>query len=158
MAAKVTVFPRYLCPSCGVGLVADFPRWGGWALCPSCGSPGRPPSTVRIIAAPPAPALEVMPEELGRPGGLLPPRPPSHPARTRIHRPARVVGTAQWIASTGLFVSAFLLLVSYLDRKGIHMAVFGTLAAAFCVGLIVLRWLSRRGTGDGVGGDGRAAR
>ncbi|QEH32560.1 hypothetical protein OJF2_10370 [Aquisphaera giovannonii] len=156
MAAEVIVHPPYTCPACGERLEAAAPGWSGWLLCPRCGSPGLPPAGVRIAApsGPPAPAPggtngPAPAEDAGAPASPLPlPLPrdgaSSRPARPRPRRPARAIGTARWIGSSGLAVSAFLLLVSYLDRKTLSMAVFGGLAAAFALFLAVLGWMSRR--------------
>lgn len=47
------------------------------------------------------------------------------------------------IASTGLFVLAFLMLVAYLDRSSHNLAIFGILTVIFLLVLVRLRTSSR---------------
>ena len=47
------------------------------------------------------------------------------------------------IASTGLFVSAFLMLIAYLDRSSHSLAIFGSLTVIFLLALLRMRSRSR---------------
>jgi hypothetical protein len=51
-------------------------------------------------------------------------------------RRANSSSASRLIVSTGLFVSAFLLLVAYLDRSSHSLAIFGTLTVIFFILLL----------------------
>jgi len=57
-------------------------------------------------------------------------------------RPSTSSSATRLIVSTGLFVSAILLLVAYLDRSSHSLAIFGTLTVIFLI--LFLRMPRRR--------------
>jgi hypothetical protein len=61
-----------------------------------------------------------------------------------VSPPAPRSSAPRLIVSTGLFVSAFLLLNAYLDRSTQSMALFGTLTVVFLVILLRIRLSGRQ--------------
>ena len=148
MATETLIYPRYSCPHCGVSLEARIDRWQGWVSCPSCGGAGLPPERVRIRTRerrrhessgqlpPEAKAIERNHGLSHEPTAWVPASPPRQPSSPASSAP-------RLIASTGLFVSAFLMLVAYLDRSTHNLAIFGCLTVISLLALLRIRSRSR---------------
>ncbi|MGO9599500.1 MAG: hypothetical protein ACLP7Q_16045 [Isosphaeraceae bacterium] len=155
MATESSWQLAYPCPHCQIMLEPPEDLWQGWVRCPRCGQPGLPPkglqhalvskhtigsvdraasgtegrSPVAIASAPViAPGAGSRPEEPS-----WTPRPAGDGLRSRSSSSAWLL-----IAGTGLVVSAFLLLVAWLDRSLYSSVVFGSLTAIFLVALLSL--------------------
>ena len=145
----------YPCPHCQIMLEPPEEPWQGWVRCPRCGQPGLPPkglqhalvrkhtigsvdraasgtegqSPVPLSSAPvTAPGAGSRPKE-----SSWTPRPAGDGLSPRSSSSAWLL-----IAGTGLVVSAFLLLVAWLDRSLYSSVVFGSLTAIFLVALLSL--------------------
>lgn len=135
----------YSCPQCRILLEVPNTSWRGWLLCPDCGLPCLPPEQLtpiqpikRSVARQPEVPQNLVPEQAG---ALNEPAPMVKPS---VPRAGQVTSsnTPRLIIPTGLFVSAFLLLVAYLDRSSHSMAIFGTLTVIFFI--LFLRISHRR--------------
>ena len=65
------------------------------------------------------------------------------PSSTPRRRRSTASGAPRVVASTGLFVSAFLLLIAYLDRSQSRLAIFGGLTVIFLLALLRLTTTTR---------------
>jgi hypothetical protein len=131
-------FPvTYPCPSCGEPLEAITDEWQDWMRCPSCGRAGRPPLP-RRAARPAEDVLYIGTFSTG-PGspngngssdryGPIGYGPGGFPA-TDMPDPAAGSGSGRRVA-IGLmfFLSAFLALVSVVQRNPTQAGVFGFVA------------------------------
>lgn len=151
MPREFSVNPSYSCPGCSALIQARDERWRGWVRCPRCGTPALPPDRVPAPQpAEPAARLSAAPEN--GPVILIEGAPTASDSLVRkaltppVPEPRSTA--ALLIVSTGLFVSAFLLLNAYLDRSVQSMSLFGTLAVVFLIVLVRLRMVrSRREAG-----------
>ncbi len=145
MATRLSDDENYVCPRCQALLAVPEKPWRGWLLCPRCGFPSLPPQRLTVSrsrrrsAEREAQALQVEIPEEGR--SLRGTAPSSHPSLSRVGK-SNSWSSARLIISTGLFVSAFLLLVAYLDRKPHNLAIFGGLTLIFFI--LNLRMLRQR--------------
>jgi hypothetical protein len=145
METETSASSCYPCPHCRALIGIGPERWRGWVLCPECGRAGLPPeaavrypafghrvegsSPTHLTGSPNSQNSAVSPAPVPVPSATLAPRPaPSNASRV--------------IASTGLIVSLFLLLVAYLDRSSQSSAIFGFLTVVFF--LLLLRLPRRR--------------
>lgn len=164
MTAENSSVLAYPCPHCQIMLEPPAEPWQGWVRCPQCGQPGLPPEGLRLAlrrkrttasgdqAAPKTEGQSQM--TLSSTGAVAPgagsrlkepswtPRPPGDGLRKRSVSSAGLL-----IAGTGLAVSAFLLLVAWLDRNLYRMMTFGGLAGLFLVSILTLP-RRRKGTHD----------
>ena len=139
--------PSYSCPHCRALLGPCLERWQGWVTCPSCGGAGLPPERVTIVTR-----FERMPLT----GGKLAPEAetdgrskgpsrspdtwtPSSPRR----RSSPASSAPRLIATTGLVVSAFLMLIAYLEHSNHSLAIFGSLVVISLLVLLRIRTTSR---------------
>jgi hypothetical protein len=134
VATHLIVGASYVCPHCQALLEVPDKPWRGWVLCPDCGLPCLPPERLslpqsrrRSVARQPEVPQVLAPEQTG---SLKEPAPMVKPSVLRA-RQANSSSASRLIVSTGLFVSAFLLLVAYLDRSSHSLAIFGTLTVMF---------------------------
>jgi hypothetical protein len=146
MATEITMHPGYACPHCHVLLEACQQHWQGWVLCPRCGLPGLPPeqlrarkTTHRPIARPSSPGEE--PSQ--KIDGLLSKPAPLVRSPSAGKGRSSVSSAPLLIVSSGLFVSAFLLLIAYLDHRTQSLFLFGTLTIAFFLILVWMRFSGR---------------
>src|SRR5208337_3245439 len=135
----------YSCPHCQVLLEVPDKPWRGWVLCPDCGLPCLPPerltlphSRKRSVARQPQVPQDLVPEQTG---ARKEPAPMVKPSVPRARQSTSSSAT-RLIVSTGLFVSAILLRVAYLDRSSHSLAIFGTLTVIFLI--LLLRMPRRR--------------
>jgi len=145
VATHLIVDSSYVCPHCQASLEVPDKPWRGWVLCPDCGLPCLPPerltlprSRKRSVARQPVVPRDLVPEQTG---SLNEPAPMVKLSVPRA-RQANSSSASRLIVSTGLFVSAFLLLVAYLDRSSHSLAIFGTLTVIFFI--LLLRIPRRR--------------
>ncbi len=135
----------FVCPRCKALLeVADQP-WRGWVLCPDCGLPCLPPERCHVrqsqrqaVARQPEVPQDLAHEQTG---SLKEPAPMVKLSVPRA-RQSSSPSASRLIVSTGLIVSAFLLLAAYLDRSPHSLAIFGTLTVVFSI--LLLRIPRRR--------------
>ena len=145
VATHLIVGVSYSCPHCQVLLEVPDKPWRGWVLCPDCGLPCLPPerltlphSRKRSVARQPQVPQDLVPEQTGPRKEPAPMVKPSVPRA----RQSTSSSATRLIVSTGLFVSAILLLVAYLDRSSHSLAIFGTLTVIFLI--LLLRMPRRR--------------
>ena len=145
VATHLIVGISYSCPHCQVLLEVPDKPWRGWVLCPDCGLPCLPPerltlphSRKRSVARQPQVPQDLVPEQTG---ARKEPAPMVKPSVPRARQSTSSSAT-RLIVSTGLFVSAILLLVAYLDRSSHSLAIFGTLTVIFVI--LLLRMPRRR--------------
>jgi len=145
VATHLIVGASYSCPHCQVLLEVPDKPWRGWVLCPDCGLPCLPPerltpphSRKRSVARQPQVPQDLAPEQTR---SLKEPAPMVKPSAPRARQSTSSSAT-RLIVSTGLFVSAVLLLVAYLDRSFHSLAIFGTLTVIFLI--LLLRMPRRR--------------
>ena len=145
VATHLIVGASYSCPHCQVLLEVPDQPWGGWVLCPDCGLPCLPPerltlphSRKRSVARQPQVPQDLVPEQTG---SLKEPAPMVKPSVPRA-RQSTSSSAMRLIVSTGLLVSAFLLLMACLDRSSHSLAIFGTLTVIFLI--LLLRMPRRR--------------
>src|SRR5271157_3678807 len=145
VATHLIVGVSYSCPHCQVLLEVPDKPWRGWVLCPDCGLPCLPPerltlphSRKRSVARQPRVPQDLVPEQTGPRKEPAPMVKPSVPRA----RQSTSSSATRLIVSTGLFVSAILLLVAYLDRSSHSLAIFGTLTVIFLI--LLLRMPRRR--------------
>jgi hypothetical protein len=134
VATLVVDDSSYACPHCRHLLEDPDTRWRGWLLCPHCGLPFLPPERLkgrqlrkRSVALDPEVTRELAVEQASTSREF---------ATTTISaapRAGRLASSSapRLIIPTGLFVSAFLLLVAYLDRSSHRMAIFGLSTVIF---------------------------
>jgi len=140
VATELMSYSRYSCPHCRLLLEARTGRWQGWVTCPNCGLAGLPPKRVTISRDIRRPLVVRQPAsyaEIGiRSNGLT--QEPASPASSTTPRRRRspASGAPRVVASTGLFVSAFLMLIAYLDRSHSRLAIFGGLTFIFLVAVL----------------------
>ncbi len=139
MADHLTVDDSYVCPHCQALLEIPDKPWRGWVLCPDCRSPGLPPeqlssrrSSRRSAAIEPRTPQDQAPED-SRSSQERALKAKALMARTGQ---SNAWSSSRLIVSTGLFVSAFLLLVAYLDHSSHNLVIFGGLTAIFFVLLL----------------------
>jgi hypothetical protein len=144
VATHLIVGASYSCPHCQVLLEVPDKPWRGWVLCPDCGLPCLPPerltpprSRKRSAARQPQVPQDLAAEQT-KP--LKEPAPMVKPSAPRAGQSTSSSAT-RLIVSTGLLVSAVLLLVAYLDRSSHSLAIFGILTVIF---LILLLRMPRR--------------
>lgn len=132
----------YSCPHCQVLLEVPSTPWRGWLLCPDCGRPCLPPERLSLlqsrrqsVARQPQIPHDPVPEHAGSR------KEPALMVKSWVPRAGQVTSSSalRLIIPTGLFVSAFLLLVAYLDRSSHSMAIFGTLTVVFFMLLLRIR-------------------
>ncbi len=145
VATHLILGASYACPRCQALLEVPDKPWRGWVLCPDCGLPSLPPerchvrrSRRRAIARHPEVPQDLVAEQRGSPEEPAPTVERWVPRARQSSSPS----AALQIVSTGLFVSAFLLLVAYLDHSSHSLAIFGTLTVVFF--LLLLRIPRRR--------------
>jgi len=129
----------YVCPHCQALLEVPDKPWRGWVICPDCGLPCLPPERLtlpqsrrRSVARQPEVPQGLAPEQTG---SLKEPAPMVKLSVPR-GRLSNSSSASRLIVSTGLFVSALLLLVAYLDRRSHSLAIFGTLTVIFFILLL----------------------
>ena len=145
VATRFSDDDNYVCPGCQALLAVPEKPWRGWLCCPKCGLPSLPPHRLDVSRSRrrcrerEAQALQAkMPDEGGSSRGSAPSAPTSV---SRVGK-SNSWSSTRLIISTGLFVSAFLLLVAYLDRKPHNLAIFGGLTVIFFI--LNLRMLRQR--------------
>jgi hypothetical protein len=132
----------YSCPHCRNLLEVPSTRWRGWLLCPNCGLPCLPPERLTLLR----PTKRAVTRRAEVPQYLVPEQArslevPSPMVKPSVPRAGQSTSSSapRLIVPTGLFVSAFLLLVAYLDRSSHSMAIFGTLTVIFFILLLRIR-------------------
>jgi hypothetical protein len=142
VSGEIGVYPSYPCPHCHALLEPCQEDWHGWVSCPQCGLPGLPPAQVRSPKAsrrPVARQSSLFEGAARKADGMLgEPAPPAGSPSSRKGQ-SQTSSAPLLIVSSGLFVSAFLLLVAYLDRSTQNMSLFGTLTIVFLVVLVRMR-------------------
>jgi hypothetical protein len=134
VATQMIIGSSYPCPHCQVPLAVLEDPWHGWVLCPDCGRPCLPPERLPMPEARRRATIRQpgVPQGDGpAPVGLLNEANPMVELSVRLTRPASASSASRLIVSTGLFVSAFLLLVAYLDRSSHSMGILGALTVVF---------------------------
>jgi hypothetical protein len=137
---------RYSCPHCHGPLETDQARWHGWVRCPKCGRPGLPPTAILLDRRSRPARLD----RVNRPDKsvktLDPPTVLARASLPPLQRmaPTPISSASRLIVTTGLVISAFLLLMAYLDRNtpSSASAIFGCLTVVFF--LLLLRMPKRR--------------
>jgi len=145
VATHLIVGASYVCPHCQALLEVPDKPWRGWVLCPDCGLPCLPPERLilpqsrrRSVARQPQVPQDLVP---GQTGALTEPAPMVKLSVPRAIQ-SNSSSASRLIVSTGLFVSAFLLLVAYFDRSSHSLAIFGTFTVVFFI--LLLRIPRRR--------------
>ena len=145
MDSDVSYVANYRCPRCGLGLEIELGGWHGWMRCPSCDTPSLPPE---ILLGHPDTLRRLTAASNGEaPFGDTNPMPPAHPDRPAavdlIDEPlSSTISTLRLLFLTGLVISLFILLVSFLDDNQIVTA--SSAIAALVFFLLMLRLPGRR--------------
>jgi hypothetical protein len=145
MQSDVTHFVTYPCPHCKLELEADDAGWQGWSRCPACDTPSLPPD---ILLGHPATLRHV--RVLGDDGDAFPAlgvEAPDHddaPTASELigPPPSSTTSSLRLLYLTGLVISLFILLVSFLDDNQIVTGSSATMALVFF--LLLLRLPGRR--------------
>jgi hypothetical protein len=131
----------YPCPHCRHLLEDPDTRWRGWLLCAHCGLPFLPPARLSArrlqkhpVAHEPEITRELAVEQAATSKEF------ATIARAAVPHAGRLASSSapRLIIPTGLFVSALLLLVAYLDRSSHRMAIFGSSTVIFFVLQVIL--------------------
>ncbi len=145
MATLLINDASYACPHCRHLLEIPNTPWRGWLLCPECGLPGLPPERLTFLQ----PGKRTAARQPEVPQDLVAEAPGTSKESATMIKPS--VPRSEHLASssaprlivpTGFLVSAFLLLVAYLDRSSHSMAIFGSLTVIFFI--LFLRIQRRR--------------
>jgi hypothetical protein len=142
---------EYICPHCGIAILAKDDGWDGWRRCPTCArlalppKPERPAAPASKRAPPPHASTEPVANEAGAAASDGSDAHPLVPVETLL---SPAIGPARVIFRTGLILSLALLLISYLDQKPRTSAIFGGLAVIFFLLLLRLSGTSRGGDSD----------
>jgi hypothetical protein len=129
----------YVCPHCQALLEVPDRPWRGWVICPGCRLPSLPPERLkarRSSRRAPAHQHEGPQDSVfERPGSLDEPASTMKLSAPRVSQ-SSPSSASRLIVSTGLFMSAFLLLVAWLDRSSHSLAIFGSLTVIFFILLL----------------------
>ena len=141
VATYLIVGTSYVCPHCQALLEIPDKPWRGWVICPACALPCLPPERLGVRQSrrdEAARQREGQQRLVAEPTGAL--REPVSVVKLSVPT-AGQSSASRLIVSTGFFVSAFLLLVAYLDHSSHSLVIFGILTAIF---FILLVRISRR--------------
>ena len=118
MDADIAYFVTYPCPQCRLELEAEHGGWQGWLRCPSCGTPSLPPeillghpATMRRVRGLAGDDDAVLVIDADDPDGASTP----DPAALIGEPPSALVSSLRMVFLTGLVISLFILLISFLD-------------------------------------------
>lgn len=136
----VAYFVTYPCPHCRLELEAEHDGWQGWLRCPSCGTPSLPPE---ILLGHPATMRRVrgmgdVDEDVLVIGDEAAPE----AADLLGEPPSTVVSSLRLAFVTGLVISLFILLVSFIDENQVVTGFASAFALIFF--LLLLRLPGRR--------------
>ncbi len=144
---EITFPVTYACPRCGVALDAVTDGWRDWVRCPSCGKAGRPPLPRRYGQAPASDVMYIGTFSTGT-GNDTPTtngrsaRPYSARGLGRTGYPLPDSTARRAMMGGGFFLSAFLALVSVVQKNPAQAGVFGGVAVVL---LFLLARSSARG-------------
>jgi hypothetical protein len=141
----VAYYVTYPCPHCKLELEAEHGGWQGWLRCPACDTPSLPPD---ILLGHPATLRRV--KYAGGDGHAflaLDDEAPDHDAAPTASDligppPSSTTSSLRLLYLTGLVISLFILLVSFLDDNQIVTGSSATMALVFF--LLLLRLPGRR--------------
>ncbi len=145
MDADIAYFVTYPCPQCRLELEAEHEGWQGWLRCPACGTPSLPPDILlghpatlrrmRGLAGDDAAVLEIDSDPTE--GSDTP-----DPAALLGEPPSAMVSSLRMVFLTGLAISLFILLISFLDDNQVVTGICGGIALIFF--LLLLRLPDRK--------------
>jgi hypothetical protein len=143
--ADIAYLVTYPCPHCRLELEAQHGGWQGWLRCPACGTPSLPPE---ILFGHPA-TLRRVRELAGADDEILvigddAATGDCTPSTAALigEPPSALVSSLRLLFLTGLAISLFILLISFLDENQIVTASSGVIALIFF--LLLLRLPGRR--------------
>jgi hypothetical protein len=143
--ADIAYLVTYPCPQCRLELQAQHGGWQGWLRCPACGTPSLPPE---ILLGHPA-TLRRVRELAGADDEILvigddAAADDSRPSAAALigEPPSALVSSLRLLFLTGLAISLFILLISFLDDNQIVTGTSSVLALIFF--LLLLRLPGRR--------------
>jgi hypothetical protein len=143
--ADIAYFVTYPCPKCRLELEAEHDGWQGWVRCPACGTPSLPPE---ILLGHPATMRRVRglreDDDAVLMIGADAPDGATNPDTSALlgEPPSALVSSVRLVFLTGLVISLFILLISFLDDNQIVAGFSG--AFAFIFFLLLLRLPDRR--------------
>jgi hypothetical protein len=143
--SDIAYFVTYPCPQCRLELETQHGGWQGWLRCPGCGAPSLPPE---ILLGHPATMRRVR-ELAGDDDSILvigadAPDGPNTPDTSALigEPPSALVSSLRLLFLTGMVISLFILLISFLDDNQIVTGFSSVLALTFF--LLLLRLPDRR--------------
>jgi hypothetical protein len=143
--ADIAYFVTYPCPQCRLELEAEHDGWQGWLRCPACGTPSLPPdillghpATMRRVRGLAGDDDAVLVIDVDDPDGAS----TSDPAALLGEPPSALVSSLRMLFLTGLAISLFILLISFLDDNQLVTGFCGAIALIFF--LLLLRLPDRK--------------